>query len=83
MLLDLTPPAAPAHSMQLLLNNYMATLNAALRHVAASDSMALLDFEAVALQLPAAHLYMDDGLHPQVLLTAKVLMNLLLNEYYS
>ena len=67
-------------STQLLLNNYMATVNAALRHVAASDGLVLIDLEAVAVQLPAAHLYLDDGMHPRGGLT-RVAMNLLLNEY--
>ena len=73
--------AAVDDSAQLLLNNYIATLNAALRHVAASDGFALIDFESIALQLPAAHLYMDDGMHPIGGLTSRVTMNLLLNEY--
>ena len=72
-----------AHSMQLIINNYITTLNAALRHVAASEGMALIDFEQIALQLPTAHLYGNDGTHPIGELSAGVIMNLLLNEFDS
>ena len=71
---------ALVRSTQLLLNNYIATMNAALRYVAATDGLVLIDLEAIAVQLPAAHLYLDDGMHPRGGLT-RVTMNLLLNEY--
>jgi hypothetical protein len=71
------------HSIQLIINNYITTLNAAVRHVAESERMTLIDFEAIALQLPTAHLYTSDGTHPIGDLSAAVIMNLLLNEYDS
>jgi hypothetical protein len=68
-------------SLQLIINNYIVTLNAALRHVAASDGLALIDFATIAQQLPAAHLWIRDGMHPHPKLSSIVVMNLLLNEY--
>ena len=76
--------ASSAHSTQLLLNNYMATLNAALRHVAASDGIPLVDFEALALQLPAAHCIWATGCTRRAArggLMSKVTMDLMLNDY--
>lgn len=41
----------PGHSRNLVANNYMSAINAALRHVAARDGLALVDFEALAMQV--------------------------------
>ncbi len=66
---------------QLLRNNWVATLNSALRHLAARDGVPLLDVEALHLQLPAAHCHKPDGFHPQAELLVHVAVNLLLNMY--
>ena len=47
-------------------NNYLAAINAALRHASRQMGLPVIDYEPVALQLPEAHLHMADGLHPQV-----------------
>ena len=54
--------------LQLLWNAHIATVNAALRYVAARESLILLDYEQTMSQLPAAHLHARDGFHPQVTL---------------
>ena len=51
---------------QLLRNNWIATLNAALRALATREDIPLIDVEALHLQLPAAHCHKPDGFHPQV-----------------
>ena len=66
---------------QLLRNNWVATLNAALRHLAMRDDIALIDLETLHIQLPAAHCFKQDGFHPQNELLVTVCMNLLLNMY--
>ena len=66
---------------QLLRNNWIATLNAALRALAKRNNIPLVDLETLHLQLPAAHLYKADGFHPQEELLVQVCMNLLLNMY--
>ena len=68
-------------SQQLIVVGYMTTMNMALRYVATSEDLVLIDWEAIALMLPAAHLYVGDGTHPIGDLSAIVIMNLLLNEY--
>ena len=55
--------------LQLLWNGHIANVNAALRHFAARESLTLLDFEQIMMQLPAAHVHARDGMHPQVTLT--------------
>jgi len=65
----------------MLRNNWVATLNAAMRHVAARDGIPLVELETLHLQLPAAHLYNSDGFHPQPNLLITVCVNLLLNMY--
>ena len=76
------PLALPAgHSKELLWNNYIASVNAALRHAAKRLSLTVIDFEVLALQLPQHHLHTHDGMHPHGKLLATVVMNLLLNEY--
>ena len=57
---------AAGHSQQLLWNNYIADVNAALRHVAATQALTLLDYESVLLRLPTAHAHFLDGMHPLV-----------------
>ena len=52
--------------VQLLWNSHIAAVNAALRHVAARESLPLLDLERIMMQLPAAHVHARDGFHPQV-----------------
>ena len=44
-------------SKQLLWNNWIAVVNAALRHMAAKHGNPVIDLEALAQQLPAAYLY--------------------------
>ena len=72
---------ALCHDRQLLFNNWIGTLNAALRHVAKRDNIPLVDLETLLLQLPAAHCYSVDGIHPHGKLLATVFMNLVLNIY--
>ena len=67
--------------MQLIINNYIVALNAALQHIAAADGLALIDWAKFAQQLPSAHLWIRDGMHPHPKLSTVVVMNLLLNEY--
>ena len=62
-------------------NNWVGTLNAALRHMAEQDNIPLVEVETLMLQLPAAHCYTSDGIHPHGNLLAMTLMNVLLNEY--
>ncbi len=54
------------HSRQLLWNRYIAAANSALRHVAAEESLTLMDYESIMLQLPTAHSHRSDGFHPLV-----------------
>ena len=61
---------AAGHSKQLLWNNYIADVNAALRHVAATEALTLLDYESIMLRLPTAHGHFLDGFHPLVRLNA-------------
>ena len=56
-------------------------MNAALRHASRQMALPVIDFEAIAIQLPEAHLHAADGFHPDGKLLATVLLNLLLNEY--
>ena len=65
----------------MLRNTWVSTLNAAMRHMARRDDIPLVDLETLHLQLPAAHLYKEDGLHPRPNLLITVCMNLLLNIY--
>ena len=65
----------------MLRNTWVATLNAAMRHIARRDNIPLVDLETLHLQLPAQHLYRPDGFHPQPSLLITVCMNLLLNMY--
>ena len=65
----------------LLNNNWVSTLNAAMRAVARRDGLPLLDLETLHLQLPAAHCYMIDGIHPLHTLLVSVSLNLVLNMY--
>ena len=62
-------------------NNWASSLNAAMRHMARRDGLPLLDLETLHLQLPAAHLYMTDGLHPLDTLLVYISLNLVLNMY--
>ena len=66
---------------QMLWNNYFAAVNAALRHASRQAAVSVIDYEAIAVQLPSAHLHMDDGLHPHGRLLASVFLNIVLNEY--
>ena len=59
----------------------MSTLNAAMRHLAGRDGIPLLDLEVLNRQLPAAHLYQNDGIHPLDTLLVSVSLNLVLNMY--
>ena len=66
---------------QLVHNNFYSTLNAAMRHVARQDSIPLVDLERLHLQLPTAHCYNSDGVHPLGVLLVSVYLNLVLNLY--
>ena len=72
-------PAGPSRELQW--NNYLAAVNAALRHASRQMALTVIDYEAVALQLPEKHLHVTDGLHPVGKLLATVFLDLLLNEY--
>ncbi len=65
----------------MLRNTWVATLNAAMRHLARRENIPLVDLETLHLQLPAQHLYKADGFHPQPSLLITVCVNLLLNMY--
>ncbi len=65
----------------LLNNTWVSTLNAAMRAIAERDGLPLLDLEALHLQMPAAHCYMTDGIHPRDTLLGSVTLNLILNMY--
>ena len=54
------------HSKRVLWNNYIAAVNGALRFVAARQSLPIIDYERIMLQLPTAHLHSADGFHPLV-----------------
>ena len=45
------------------------------------DSLPLFDLETLHLQLPAAHCYVADGVHPHGALLVTVYLNLVLNMY--
>ena len=66
---------------QLLRNSWIATFNAALRGLADREGIPLVDLETLHLQLPAAHSFQHDRLHPQGEVLVRVCMNLLLNMY--
>ena len=66
---------------QIMMNNWVGTLNAALRHLARQDGVPLVDLETLHLQLPAAHCYTPDGTHPHGGMLVSVCMNLVLNMY--
>ena len=53
-------------------NNYIAAVNAALRHASRQMGLPVIDYEPIAMQLPEAHLHVTDGLHPQVIGSAAV-----------
>ncbi len=63
------------------MNNWVATLNAALRHFARQDAIPMVDLEAIHLQLPAAHCFTHDGTHPHGEMLVAVCLNLVLNLY--
>ena len=66
---------------QMLRNTWVATLNAAMRHIARRDNLPLVDLETLHLQLPVEHVYRVDGFHPRSNLLIQVCLNLLLNMY--
>ena len=68
-------------SRELLWNNHLAVVNAALRHASREMALPVIDYESISMQLPDMHLHVRDGLHPQDKLLGTVFMDLLLNEY--
>lgn len=60
----------------------VAQINAAMRAVAMDEKLPMIDYEALALQMPdAGGLFLKDGYHVQPAVQYNVMLNVLLNEY--
>ena len=59
-----------------------AQVNAVIRAVAADEGLLVIDYEALALQMPdTGGLFRPDGYHLQPAVQVNVMLNVLLNEY--
>ena len=60
----------------------VAQINAVMRAVAADEGLPVIDYEALALQMPdVGGLFLRDGYHVQPAVQFNVMLNVLLHEY--